>query len=168
MQIPIKAVIDTSVLIGILTSPYYQEDDLLQCWQIMALTPIACHKTINELVDTLPRVMHRRCIRPPSETEQRIDAYLGWCQMVADPAANLWPGRCRDEDDQVFLDLAVAETAHLIIADDPDIRNIPPPHPVPIVGRGKAEAIARRAIRATQMATPSTPGNLNASMPPIL
>ena len=168
MLTQLKAVIDTSVLAGILTSPYYLENDLLQCWQLPALMPIACPKTIDEFVDTIQRVMRRRGIVPLSEIDQRIHAYLGWCQIVADPAANQWPSQCRDEDDQVFLDLAVAETAHLIIADDPDIRNIPPPHPVPIVGRGKAEAIARRAIRATQMATPRAPGNRNASVPPIL
>lgn len=143
MPSQIKAVIDTSVLVRILASPYYLRNALLQSWQSQVLTPIACSKTLTEFANTLPRVIRRRRIVPTSEIEERTDAYPTWCQIVADPATNLWPNQCRDEDDQVFLDLAVAAAADLIISDDPDIRNIPPPHPVPIIGRGRGETIAR-------------------------
>ena len=146
-----KVVIDTSTLVRILTSPFYQRNDLLQAWQMQALLPIACPATNAELMDTIPRVMRRRRLAPLSETEQRINAYLGWCHMAADPAANLWPSQCRDESDQVFLDLAVAENAGLIIADDPDILSIGTPHPVRIVSSGEAESTARR-LTLTQRA----------------
>ena len=139
-----KVVIETSALAGTLTSPYYQENDLVQCWQASALTPVACHKTIDELARTIRRVMQQRRLAPLSEIDHRIHAYLGWCQIVADPTANLWPSQCRDEDDQVFLDLAIAAKADLIVATDPDILCIPKPHPVPIVSKGEGETIARR------------------------
>lgn len=101
MPSQIKAVIDTSVLVGILASPYYLQNALLQSWQSQALTPIVCSKTLTEFANTLPRVIRRRRIVPLSEIEERTDAYLTWCQIVADPAANLWPNQRRDEDDQI-------------------------------------------------------------------
>ena len=52
-------------------------------------------------------------------SEAELDAAIGrWCRVVEPPAPDPAPIRCRDPDDQKFIDLALARSAAWLFSRD--------------------------------------------------
>ncbi len=63
-------------------------------------------------------VAHPRFIRWAPQSEQALSIFDRHAVMHADPAASSPRLRCRDPDDQVFVDLALAHRARWLITRD--------------------------------------------------
>ena len=65
---------------------------------------------------------HVRFARWRPECERMLQAFDRHAELLEDPAAAQPLLRCRDPDDQVFVDLALAEGARWLISRDKDLR----------------------------------------------
>lgn len=121
---PIPVVIDTSSLFPILsrTTPY--QKPLPKLWRQRVIQPYATDDTIEELrLILLDR-------DPPNA--QALKIYEPYCALIKEPLQPCLP-KCRDETDQIFINLATHVHAQYLIARDKDLRSLNGQTPFQIV-----------------------------------
>ena len=116
IPLPPAAVLDTNVALDGLLFGEPSFAPLQRALDSGALHWLACRRMHDELAHVLEhRLAARRCV-PTAELLARWRAGVQWC---ADPApASLQLPRCRDADDQVFIELAVERRARWLITRD--------------------------------------------------
>lgn len=91
---------------------------LRTAWQAGALTPLLCVKTVEELLRVLA---YPKFKLTPEESEELLADYLPYGEVVAPWQSSPAVARCRDEKDQVFLDLAAVGAAQWLVTGDQDL-----------------------------------------------
>ena len=122
-----RAVFDTNVVISTLVFGRRLRW-LREVWAEGAVIPLVCRETAAELLRVLAYPKFRLS---PEEREQLLGDYLPFAEIVAlpDPPPEL-PVACRDRDDAVFLTLAIAGRADLLISGDTDLSVLAHAYPV--------------------------------------
>jgi putative PIN family toxin of toxin-antitoxin system len=111
-----KLVLDTGVILSALLFPTGRLAWIADGWRDGRLRPLVNAETTTELLRTLTYPKFRLEER---EIQVLLAAYLPWALAVAMPsgrAASL--PRCRDADDQKFLELALAGKAVALVSSD--------------------------------------------------
>ena len=113
----IRAVLDTNVLISALLFDQGRLGWLRPCWQSGRLTPVLAQPTLRELLRVLAYPKFRL---DQSDRERLLEDVLPWCESwtARIPAS---PHRVQDPHDQVFLDLAMAAEASVLVSGDADL-----------------------------------------------
>ena len=114
---PIRAVLDTNVLISALLFDQGRLRWLRPCWQSGRLTPLLAPPTLRELLRVLAYPKFRL---DPHDRERLLEDLLPWCKSWTAPIPP-GPHRVRDPHDQVFLDLALAAEASALVSGDADL-----------------------------------------------
>ena len=118
---PLRVVIDTSVALPVLTSDGVDNHWLVLLWQENRIIPLVNSETIEELkaqiVEHSPTARELQARRFLIKTMSR---YEPWCETVPLAAAPDAP-QCRDANDQMFIDLAIAGEAAVLLTRDCDL-----------------------------------------------
>ena len=121
---PARVVIDNSVLLPILVQEAPEDSWLARLWTAYRITPLANRETADELREKLlersPSTKHYQATR---FADAKLRKYRPWCEFVTletDPKDQSTP-RCRDPEDQMFIDLAANGRAEVLITRDADI-----------------------------------------------
>jgi putative PIN family toxin of toxin-antitoxin system len=114
---PLRAVLDTNVLVSALLFNQGRLSWLRPCWQQGQLIPVLAEPTARELLQVLAYPKFRL---QAAERERLLEDLLPWCESwtAAIPRS---AHRVRDPHDQVFLDLALAAATPVLAAGDADL-----------------------------------------------
>ena len=114
---PLRAVLDTNVLLSALLFNQGRLSWLRPCWQQGQLTPVLAEPTARELLRVLAYPKFRL---QAAERERLLEDLLPWCESwtAAIPSS---AHRVRDPHDQVFLDLALAAATPVLVTGDADL-----------------------------------------------
>lgn len=101
---------------------------LRRAWASAAVTPIVCRETVTELLRVLAYPKFRL---DGAEREALLAEYLPFAETahLRDAPPDL-PLSCRDRDDVVFLRLALASRADLLVSGDQDLTVLASAYPV--------------------------------------
>ncbi len=117
-QRPARAVIDTNILVPILTYRFPSDNWLVKLWQSERIKPLASEETINELKEKLLEKSPTPREYPAQKFVQRaLSQYRPWCEMVLPQDSRENP-QCQDTTDQKFIDLAFAGEAEALVTRD--------------------------------------------------
>ncbi len=116
-RVPVRAVLDTNVLVSALLFATGRLSWLRPCWQQAHLIPVLAEPTARELLRVLAYPKFR--LRAP-ERERLLQDLLPWCESwTAQIPSSTY--RVRDPCDQVFLDLALAAATPVLVSGDADL-----------------------------------------------
>ena len=125
----VRTVLDTNVLVSALVFPKGTLSRLRDAWRSGAILPLISRETVSELVRVLCYPKFRLT---EEEREELLADYLPFCESVVVGDAQVVP-ECRDPFDRMFLELALAGRADVLITGDEDLLALASTFPVPIV-----------------------------------
>jgi putative PIN family toxin of toxin-antitoxin system len=116
---PVRAVLDTNVLVSALL---FTEGELMWlpgAWQSGAITPLASADVIAELTRILLQIGQKKFTLEPAAIEAILHRYLKFTENIAGEAQiEGWVPKCKDRDDQKFLELAYRGRADALVTSD--------------------------------------------------
>lgn len=112
-----RIVFDTNVVLSALLFSAGRLSWLRGEWQSARTVPLVSQPTADELVRVLGYSKFRLS---QVEREELLGDYLPYAEVV-EIAGNLNLPRCRDEHDQMFLELATAGKAEALVTGDPHL-----------------------------------------------
>ena len=124
-----RIVLDTNVLVSALLFGGRSLAWLVEAWQFRRTMPLASAQTTMELIRVLGYSKFRLS---QSERENLLEEYLPWCEVVVVDRPVDVPD-CRDPDDRIFLELAVAAGADALVSGDRDLLALAPAFNIPIL-----------------------------------
>lgn len=110
-----RVVLDTNVVASALLFPGPTTTALRAAWKSGEILPLVCRETTLELMRVLayPRFRLTR-----KEIEQLVADYLPFTEVVAVADGSRVGPKCRDTDDRIFVELAIAGRAECIVTGD--------------------------------------------------
>ncbi len=110
-----RVVLDTNVVASAMLFPGDSTGALRRAWQSGSVVPLVCRATTLELMRVLA---YPRFALTDEEIAQFIADYLPYTEVVVVPEGPAVGPRCRDADDQIFVELAIAGRADCIVSGD--------------------------------------------------
>ncbi len=127
---PPRIVLDTNVALSALLFSEGRLGWLRLAWQSQRFRPLISRPVARELIRVLE---YPKFSLDAGERESVLGEYLPWCEVVhVGRVAGRLP-RCRDPDDQMFLELAAAGRADFLVTGDSDLLGLAGDFEVPIV-----------------------------------
>ena len=115
------AVLDTNIVLSALLFNNSQLSQLRNLWQQQKFVPLASKATISELIRVLA---YPKFKLTPSQQQDLLADYLPFVKTITQvKPSNI---ACRDENDVMFLDLAVAGVADFLVTGDQDLLVLKP------------------------------------------
>ncbi|MCK9513890.1 MAG: putative toxin-antitoxin system toxin component, PIN family [Pigmentiphaga sp.] len=113
-----RVVLDTNIVLSALLFSRGRLAWIRQAWQNHELQPVVCKETVSELLRVLA---YPKFKLSPADQEELLADFLPYADVALLPSA--WPAlpACRDENDQVFLALAVAAGVDALVTGDADL-----------------------------------------------
>jgi len=127
---PIRAVLDTNVLISALLFHSGRLAWLRGVWRSGSVRPLASRETTAEFLRVLA---YPRFALSVGEQRDLLDDYLPYCESVTVPCPPPDVPECRDPFDRPFLELALAGSADAIVTGDADLLGLAKAFPIPIL-----------------------------------
>lgn len=122
-----RAVFDTNVVISALVFGR-RLAWLRRAWASGVVTPVVCRETAAELLRVLRYPKFRL---DTTEREILLADYLPFAEVAVLPKPlPVLSAPCRDRDDAVFLHLAIASRAELLVSGDTDLTMLADAYPV--------------------------------------
>ncbi len=118
MRAPLRAVLDTNVVLSALLFARGRLAPLRLAWQQGSCLPLVSSATASELIRALG---YPKFKLSPDEQQELLADYLPYCTTVRMPAVLPRVPECRDPFDLPFLQLAVAGKAHYLVTGDRDL-----------------------------------------------
>ncbi|MGZ5102239.1 MAG: putative toxin-antitoxin system toxin component, PIN family [Usitatibacter sp.] len=125
-----RAVLDTNVVVSALVFTDGRMAWLREAWQSGAVRPLVSRPVVAELIRVLEYPKYRL---EPDEREILLGDYLPACEVVRVSGRSRAIPQCRDPNDRMFLELALAGKAQWLVSGDADILDLARTFPVPIV-----------------------------------
>ena len=116
-----RVVLDTNTVLSALLLVSGRLVPLRTAWQSGEVTPLLCAQTVEELLRVLA---YPKLKLTPEEREELLADYLPYGEVVSPWKSKPKVPVCRDERDQVFLDLAAVGAAHWLVTGDRDLLNL--------------------------------------------
>lgn len=130
-QKPPRVVLDTNVLVSALLFRRGELAWLRERWQSGMVTPVASQEAVDELVRVLgyPKFRLQR-----EDVEQLLGLYLPFAELVlTGPRHHPSAPKCRDADDQKFVELAYRAGADALVTGDRALLDLSGATPFPIL-----------------------------------
>jgi putative PIN family toxin of toxin-antitoxin system len=116
---PYKVVLDTNVLVSALLFKGDESVWLVPAWEAGLLVPLVSADIVAELARILNEIGARKFGLDTAAIDAIVAGYLRFAQsMPIDPVLHASLPKCRDRDDQKFLDLAHRAGADALITGD--------------------------------------------------
>ena len=114
-------ILDTNVLLDILVFDDERAHPLRAALENSLFKAVATPKTIEEFVDVISRAQFNL-----SEEQQLavLDQWKQWSSLVDDASLLTAPWKCKDRDDQVFINLAFTLKPSTLISKDKQVLKI--------------------------------------------
>ena len=130
---PPRAVIDSSVLVPILTYQFPSANWLAGLWKSQRIIPLARQDTLEELSAKLKEKAPTTREYPAQRfAPAALRQYAPWCETIP-PKDNTGLPECSDEKDRKFIDLAFAGEADFLITRDRALLAMDPQTPFSIL-----------------------------------
>ena len=124
-----RLVLDTNVLLSALLFPKGSLTWLRDAWNSETICPLANQETVMELIRTLS---YPKFNLTEHEHQSLLTDYLTWCEPITIPKQLNVPD-CRDSNDRIFLELAMAGNARALVTGDKDLLSLSPKFSIPII-----------------------------------
>lgn len=126
-----RAVVDTNVLVSAVILPTRRVGAIILYLEIGVFTPLYCLEMLEELAKVLarPRIREKYNISP-DYIRNILDIILLRGQLV-EPIERV--AVCRDPKDDIFLSIALAGSADVLVSGDEDLLALHPFRGIPIV-----------------------------------
>ena len=118
MNVPVRAVLDTNVVLSALVFRGGTAGQLRLAWQRGLVLPLASTATVQELVRVLAYPKFRLS---QAEQDELLADYLPYAETVRIPQPPPLVPDCRDSLDLPFMHLAVAGKAPYLVSGDRDL-----------------------------------------------
>jgi putative PIN family toxin of toxin-antitoxin system len=115
---PVRAVCDTNVVVSALVFADGRLGQIRAAWHSGALVALISKSTVEELIRVLSYPKFRLTLEEQSEL---LEDYLPYAETAEISNVSFDQVKCRDPDDQKFLDLAVSARADWLITGDSDL-----------------------------------------------
>ena len=128
--VSLRAVLDTNVVISALLFARGRVSWLRSAVRTGAVVPVVSRVTVLELVRVLeyPKFALSR-----NDREELLADFLPFAEVFPGPVPSLGSAKCRDADDHVFLELAMAAGADAVVTGDADLLALAGNTEVPIL-----------------------------------
>ncbi len=127
---PLRAVIDTNLLVSALVFSYGRLAALRLAWQDGRFRPLVSKSTTTELLRVLA---YSKFKLTQEEQEELLADYLPFCITVRMPVKLPTVPSCRDPLDEPFLHLALVGKADYLVTGDRDLLSLVDSFACPIV-----------------------------------
>jgi len=114
----IKVVLDTNTVLSALLFNQTKLSQLRTLWQSGKITPLGSKASISELIRVLN---YPKFKLSSSEQQSFMDEYLPYIQTISNVEKMADTSICRDINDVMFLELALAGKADNLITGDKDL-----------------------------------------------
>ena len=141
---PIRAVLDTNVLVSALVFHTGALSWLREAWRSGRILPLASRATAAELIRVLA---YPKFALTASERRDLLDDYLPFCESVTVPSPPPAVPHCRDPFDRPFLELALAGRSDVLVTGDADLLALAEKFAVPIRSPSVFEQLLIRSER---------------------
>ena len=121
MSAPIRAVLDTNVVLSALVFRTGHAGLVRRAWQSGLVLPLVSTSTAHELVRVLAYPKFRLSV---SDQEELLADYLPYAETVRIPDPAPAVPNCRDPFDEPFMHLAVAGRAQALVSGDHDLLSL--------------------------------------------
>ena len=128
-MLPPQVVFDTSSIVIPILRPDSANAWVRESWERNRTIPIATHETISELLTVLQQP---RFSISSEQAKALTSRYASHCRILT-PMPKPSAPRCRDLDDQKFIDLAYRAHADYLVSIDPDLLALEDISKVPII-----------------------------------
>jgi uncharacterized protein len=118
-----RVVLDTNVLLSALVFTGGQLQTLRLHWQSKKFIPVACKETVSELIRVLG---YSKFNMSEQRRDDLLADYLPYIEIVELPPHRLHAHMpiCRDQNDQVFLELAFFGQVDTLVSGDKDLLDL--------------------------------------------
>lgn len=127
---PLRAVLDTNVVLSALLFARGRVSWLRRAMRAGTVVPVVSRTTVQELVRVLE---YPKFGLVPDDREELLADFLPFAEIVPGTLPSLENVECRDPDEQVFLELAVAAGADAVVTGDADLLALAGNTEVPIL-----------------------------------
>ncbi|MGA7954438.1 MAG: putative toxin-antitoxin system toxin component, PIN family [Gloeobacterales cyanobacterium] len=134
MTRPLRAVIDTNLLVSALVFSYGELAALRLAWQDGRFCPLVSKSTTTELLHVLA---YPKFKLTQAEQEELLADYLPFCITVRMPTKLPTIPPCRDPLDEPFLHLALVGKADYLVTGDRDLLSLVDSFVCPLVTTGQ-------------------------------
>jgi uncharacterized protein len=114
-----RLVIDTNVLVSALIFKDSRHIPLRESWQARRVTPLLTVRTYRELRHVLGYPMFKLEDAQIAAALAQLGPFIEWIEIDTERAATL--KKCRDRDDQKFLETALCGNADALLSYDREI-----------------------------------------------
>jgi putative PIN family toxin of toxin-antitoxin system len=116
---PLRAVLDTNVLVSALLYGNGELAWLPGAWHDGSVVPLASEEVIGELERILLQLGQKKFMLESDAIRAILQRYLGYTERVLGAAPiEVWLPKCKDPDDQKFLELAYRGKADALVTSD--------------------------------------------------
>lgn len=126
-----RLVIDTNVLVSALIFKDSRHIPLRESWQEKRITPLLSIRTYRELKRVLGYAMFKLEDDQITTAIEHLGPFVEWVEIDAVRAAAL--KKCRDRDDQKFLETALCGTADALLSYDRELLKMKKHLPFPVL-----------------------------------
>ena len=111
-------ILDTNILLDILVFDEELAHPLREALEMKSVDAVSTPRMINEFLDVIARPQFEL-----SAGDQKTIAnqWSSWCRMVDDESLQIAPWKCRDRDDQVFINLSYSLRPATLISKDKQV-----------------------------------------------
>lgn len=117
-KLALLVVFDTNVVVSALIFSAGQLSWLRQAWRLGTIVPLLSEATVRELMAVLAYPKFRLTA---DDIEALLADYLPYGRSVHPVSVPANAPRCRDADDQLFVDLVLAGKADFLVTGDKDL-----------------------------------------------
>lgn len=114
-------VLDTNVLLDILVFDDERAHPLRAALENAQFKAVATSKTIDEFMDVISRDQFQLTIEQQAEI---LNQWRAWSSLIDDESLAPAPWKCKDRDDQVFINLAFTLKPSTLISKDKQVLKI--------------------------------------------
>ncbi len=125
-----RVVLDTNTVVSALLFTHGRLAPLRTAWQSKAFLPVVSTATAGELIRVLA---YPKFKLTAAEQEELLADFLPYCESWQVPKVLKGVPPCRDADDLMFLQLAVAAKARYLVSGDKDLLAVVPKAPLQIL-----------------------------------
>ena len=126
----LRVVCDTNVVVSALVFRAGRLSWLREAWASGTVVPVVCRDTVAELVRVLS---YPKLQLEPDETKSLLAQYLEHAETLAAVRVKGRIPQCRDPEDRVFLRLAYAANADVLVTGDTDLLALAARSKIPIL-----------------------------------
>ncbi len=127
---PVRAVLDTNVLLSSLLFPSGAVSWMRGAWRQGSICPLVSRETAAELIRVLA---YPKFALNSDDQRDLLDDYLPYCESIEVPVAPPAIPDCRDPFDRPFLHVALVGRANALVSGDADILALADAFAVPIL-----------------------------------